>query len=102
MAEIEIHNGQVLVDGVPEAQVEPLAPTPAKPSREDDLEPDAIAQRMAQVISQGQAEKLLPMEVVNRLLTLKTAGGQKLVWTKWDVRQAFVLWGKKMEGQVRL
>ena len=102
MPEVEIHNGQIIVDGIPEPSApsgEP--PRPAKPGREDDLTPDQIAGRMAQIISQGIDGKLLPMEIVNGLLTLRTEGGQKLVWTKWDVRQAFVLWSKKLEGESR-
>lgn len=103
MGEVSIHNGEILVDGVPQrVPDQDIAKPSAKPNREDDLAPDEIARQMAQVISKGIFDRATPMEIVNQLLVLKTPGGQKLVWTKWDVRQAFVLWGKKLAGELRV
>lgn len=103
MSEVTIHNGEILID----VEVQPEAPSglaakvqPVTPEAE--LDPEKIAGLMAKTISQAQDDKCTPMETVNRILTLRTVGGQKLVWTKWDVRQLFALWSKKMEGSSKL
>ena len=96
MAETIIHNGEVIVDGRPVREAEPAEPGKAP----GELQPDEIAEALARCISEGQAAKLLPMELVNRLLTLQVRG-QKVLWTKWDVRQLFALWSKKMEGSLK-
>lgn len=101
MPEIEIHNGEILVDGEPSPELASPEPKP-RPGREPELSPDEIASLMAWAISEAQAARATPMEIVNRLLGLKTPGGQKVVWTKWDVRQLFALWAKKMEGSSKL
>ncbi len=104
MAEVEIHNGQILVDGVvqPEAPVLPLAEPKPGPPVVEDTDPEMIAARMAQTISLGMDNKLTPMEIVNSLLTAKSAGGHKLVWTRFDVFQTFALWAKKLDGRAKL
>lgn len=105
MPEIEIHNGEILIDGVPQPQpVSGLAL--AKPSRDggkpEDIEPEEIARAMAGEISRGIGAGLTPMEIVNGLLTLKSPLGHKLVWTRFDVYQTFAIWSKKMEGRAKL
>lgn len=103
--EVEIHNGQVLVDGKVQEGGGGGAPPSAEPvPREPDLGPEAIAAAMARCVSEFQLEPgvRVPMELVNRLLTLRSLDGQKLVWTKWDVNQVFLLWSKKVEGGSRL
>lgn len=103
MPEVEIHNGQILVDGVVQASatvaVERPKPPPGLP---EDVEPEDIARRMAGTISLGVDNKLTPMEIVNALLTLVSPRGHKLVWTRFDVHQTFALWAKKMEGKSKL
>jgi len=97
MADVVIHNGEIIVDGRPQVVEEPKAPGQAP----GELHPDEIAFAMAGAISSALEEKLLPMEIVNKLLTLQIRG-QKAVWTKWDIRQLFALWSKKIEGAVKL
>lgn len=104
---VEIHNGQIIVDGqpVPETPSPGLTPlVPPSPSQGvvEDIEPEEIARQMAQAIAGGIEVKLLPMEIVNSLLTLRSARGHKLVWTRFDVHQTFALWARKMEGRSRV
>lgn len=99
MPETVIHNGEILVDG----QAQPASPPPrdAKPrpaSKPEDIEPEEIARRMAATVSLGIEHKLTPMEIVNSLLTLNSPNGHKLVWTRFDVHQTFLLWSKKLSG----
>lgn len=101
MNEPLIHNGQIIQD-VPGVQTEagqagqPMPPQDHSAERarlgsQPWFDPNEIARQMAQVISLGQDEKLLPMEIVNRLLQLRI-GDKKLVWTRFDVWQAFGLY----------
>ncbi len=102
MAEIEIHNGEVRING--EVQAAPTPPperAKGKPGPED-VEPNEIARAMAQVVALGITDKLSPMEIVNGLLQLKSPAGHKLVWTRFDVYQTFALWSKKLEGKSKL
>ncbi len=108
MGEVEIHNGQIIVDGQPQEQAPvasevPLLP-PSVPGSPEDLDPNVIAALMAQTIStwEGETGMKIPMDLVNRLLTLKSARGHKLVWTRFDVHQTFALWARKMEGRAKL
>ncbi len=102
--EIEIHNGQIILDGEPqpEAPTAPLTPPQPPSGLPQDVEPEEIARRMAATISLGVDNKLTPMEIVNALLTLRSPGGHKVVWTRFDVYQTFALWAKKLEGKAKL
>lgn len=108
MPGVEIHNGEVLVNGVPEAggpEAEAVLTPPgpkAKSAGVEDINPEDIAARMANTISLGIENKLTPMEIVNSLLTLNSAKGHKLVWTRFDVHQTFALWAKKLDGRGKL
>lgn len=97
MPETVIHNGQIIVDGKSQEQ----APLPADPQRASELDPEEIAREMARTVSEGTAAKLLPMQIVNNLLTLRSPGGEKLVWTRFDLYQCFALWSKKMVGELK-
>lgn len=104
-----IHNG-VIIDEIPGVHTD-LPParhipetTPIRrevPTSVEDIEPEALASLMAGTISEALLESLQPspMEIVNRLLRLKTARGHKAVWTRFDVNQLFALWTNKLERQ---
>lgn len=100
MTETIIHNGEVIVDGRPQEVEAP----PSSPRAASELDPEEIAARMAKCISQAQAEgpTVTPMEVVNRILQLKSPGGQKLVFTRFDLFQCFAIFSKKLSGETRI
>lgn len=103
MPQVEIHNGQILEDGEPVQSSPSPRPQPAKGGQPvEDVEPEAIAGAMAACISLGIDSHLTPMEIVNSLLTLNSGRGHKLVWTRFDVHQAFALWTRKMDGRGKL
>lgn len=99
-----IHNGQIIseVPGVITEQlpsVALLSPAKAIPAMVEDIEPEVLAGLMARVISEAFDETPAPspMEVVNRLLQLKTDRGHKVVWTRFDVNQLFAIWSNKLD-----
>lgn len=87
---IHIHNGEVM------GAAPPSTPKPLPPP---DLNPDALAAQMAREIAQAFAEepRPLPIQVVNRLLQLKTPGGHKLLWTRFDLFKLYGLYTKELE-----
>lgn len=104
-----IHNGEIINDiaGV-KTEAAPARPIPSQPMvrREvpqsvEDIDPEALAGLMARVISDALAEAPAPspMEIVTRLLVLKTDKGHKVVWTRFDINQLFALWTNKLERQ---
>lgn len=97
MTQFEIHNGEVIVDGKVQTVTVPESPVEAC-----DLSPDGIAAVMARVISIGITDKITPIEIVTRLLQLKSPKGQKLVWTRFDLFQMFAIWSKKLSGESKV
>ncbi len=100
MVEAVIHNG-VIVQDVPGVSTE-AQPAEQRPRRKDepdpDIDPESIAAAMAKCISEGIAEKLLPMEIVNRLFLLKGPAGKKIVWSRLDLFNIFGLHSQKIGG----
>ena len=100
-----IHNGQILdpVPGVKTEQLPLFAETPPThrevPQTVQDIDPNQLAGIMALTISEALEETPVPppMEIVNRLLRLKTTRGHKALWTRFDVNQLFALWTNKLE-----
>lgn len=99
-----IHNGQIIspVPGVGTEELPSISlPSPAKPvpASVEDVDPEALAGLMARVISEAFNETPAPspMEVVTRLLQLKTERGHKVVWTRFDVNQLFAIWSNKLD-----
>lgn len=100
-----IHNGQVFAPPNALVKDEPIPQAAPKPPTEPSLDPEQLAAAMAHTISQCLGRKPVaatPMEIVNALLqlTMKDSQGrlQKLVWTRWDVHQAFAIWSSKLQG----
>lgn len=101
-----IHNGQILheIPGVhtdsPEASPPPQA-AKSLPAGIPDIDPDELAAGMAGTISSALAEQPIPvpMEIVNRLLQLKTPRGHKAVFTRFDMLQLFAIWSNKLSQQ---
>ncbi len=92
MTEVRIHNGEIV--GQEAAPERPKAAAP--PS---DLNPDALAALIAREIAQAFAEepRPLPIQVVNRLLQLKSPGGHKVLWTRFDLFKLYGLYTKELE-----
>ncbi len=98
MSEIHIHNGQVVNPAASPVQTEQA------PAQVEELDPEKLAAKMAAVVSAGMGKRpaATPMEIVNELLQLKGPKGEKLVWTRFDVFQAFGIWTKKLSGTDRI
>lgn len=105
-----IHNGQILHDVPGVHTTTPTQSIPETgglksqvPKTVEDVEPEALAGLMAGVISQALDEtpRPPPMEIVNRLLRLKTDRGHKVVWTRFDINQLFALWTNKLDNRLR-
>lgn len=107
MTPVEIHNGQILVDGQAQAEA-PVSPVKAELPLVTNLDPDEIARRMAAAISerQGLQPPPTPMDLVNVLLNLAVRDQkgimQKLVWTRFDVQKAMGLLAQKLTGTAAL
>lgn len=101
-----IHNGQILHE-IPGVHTDEAAPSPPPqgskplPAGIPDIDPDILAGLMAGTISTALAESPgpTPMEIVNRLLQLKTARGHKAVFTRFDMLQLFAIWSNKLTQQ---
>lgn len=92
-------------DLFPDVKTEPLPTVATKslatPPGVEDVEPEALARLMANCISDALAESPTPspMEIVTRLLRLKTDRGHKCVWTRFDINQLFALYTNKVNSQ---
>lgn len=93
---VSIHNGEI-TGQAPEGPGAQSRPTP----RLEDVEPNEIARAMAAEISRALSEspQPTPMDLVNRLLALKSPLGHKLVYTRFDAFQLFSIWSRKMLAQ---
>lgn len=106
MNERVIHNGEILtpIPGIKDEEPQaPKAPQgkAAPPLLLQDIEPEELARLIAGTISSamGESPQPTPMEIVNRLLCLKTECGHKVLWTRFDVSQLFAIWSNKLESQ---
>lgn len=95
--ELVIHNGEIL-NPIPGVKTE-QAQTPANLTSVQDIEPELLSSLMVGVISASREESPEPtaVEVVNRLLTLKTSHGHKVVWTRFDINQLFAIYSNKLD-----
>lgn len=100
-----IHNGEILSE--PEGvKTVPLPATFRLPGAistppVEDINPDVLAGLMAGIISAAfnESPPPSPMEIVSRLLMLKTENNHKVVWTRFDINQLFALWTNKLDRQ---
>ncbi len=102
MTGAEIHNGVVLADVPGVGTGSEPSPAPKPDPMAEDKDPEVIAQQMAWTISTGVAEGQTPMEIVNRLLALKSPKGHKLVWTRFDMLKLYAMYSNKLTGENRL
>lgn len=101
-----IHNGQVVneISGVQTEMAQTAVLPPPQTLRQqvpqsvEDIDPEALAARMASCISEQLLlePKVVPMDIVTALLKLQTPRGHKVVWTRFDLHQMFALWSNKM------
>lgn len=109
--EYEIINGQIISEppGVKTetpanlSAVSEVSPLRRQvPQQVQDAEPEALAAAMADCVSRALDEEPVPspMDIVNRLLRLKTANGHKIVWTRFDIHQLYALWTNKLSSRI--
>lgn len=104
MSGATIHNGGIVIPA-PGVETESASPELLKrlerPGNQwgglEDIDPDQLAATMAFVVAEAfdESPRPLPIQVVNRLLQLKTAKGHKLLWTRFDMMQLFGLYAKR-------
>lgn len=95
-----IHNGEIIAAPA-EVQTEVMPAQRPIPDSVEDTDPEMLAGLIACCISTAMAETPMPppMEVVNRLLRLKTPMGRKALWTRFDMLQLYSLYSNKLERQ---